>query len=78
MPYVVVYQLDGRPLEVKRKLVEGITDVVSRTLQIPPSEVAICIAELPRENWAHGGVLACDRMRAPGKEGGGIDMDGGG
>ncbi len=62
MPYVIVYQLDGRPTEVKRRLVEGITEVVSRVLEIPASEVAICLAEVSRENWAHGGVLACDRM----------------
>ncbi len=65
MPYVIVYQLDGRPKEVKRRLVEGITEVVSRELGIPPAEVAICIAEMPRENWAHGGVLACDRAATP-------------
>jgi 4-oxalocrotonate tautomerase len=67
MPYVVVYQLDGRPLEVKRRLVEGITEVVARTLAVPPAEVAICIAEVARENWAHGGVLAADRAAAEAK-----------
>jgi 4-oxalocrotonate tautomerase len=73
MPYVIVYQLDGRPIEVKRRLVKEVTEAVSRVLSVPPGEVAVCIAELARENWAHGGVLAADRAppAKPAGKGGG-------
>ena len=53
MPYVIVYQLDGRPTEVKRRLVEGITEVVSRVLEIPASDSTRRYLKTKKEKLGH-------------------------
>jgi len=59
MPVVTVEMWAGRTIEQKRRLVEGIT-LVMTNLGIPPEAVHIIIKDNPKHNWAIGGKLASE------------------
>ena len=59
MPVVIVEMWEGRTIEQKKKLVEGITSVMVN-LGIPPEAVDIIIKDNPKHNWAKGGKLASE------------------
>jgi len=61
MPWVFVEAYEGRTLEQKRKLVKAITEAVSECYQVAPEHVSVQLRDVSREDWASGGVLACDR-----------------
>ena len=63
MPVVTVEMWAGRSIEQKKKLVEGIT-LVMTNLGISPEAVHIIIKDNPKHNWATGGKLASEE--APG------------
>ncbi len=64
MPIVHVELFEGRSVDQKRELVQGITEVVARTCGVSPDGVHVLIEEKSRENWGRGSVLAVDRKRA--------------
>ena len=53
--------LAGRTLEQKQRVVKRVTDVLSEELEVRPEAVVITLIEVPRENYARGGVLKSDR-----------------
>ena len=57
MPTYHIKMLAGRTIEQKKKLVEEITRVTVEVLGGSPNSVDILITDVPRENWATGGVL---------------------
>ena len=59
MPVVTVEMWEGRTIEQKKQLVEGIT---SSFVQIgtPPEAVQVIIKDIPKHNWAIGGKLASE------------------
>ncbi len=59
MPVVTVEMWEGRTIEQKRKLVEGITSAMTN-IGIPPQAVHIIIKDNPKHNWASGGKLASE------------------
>jgi 4-oxalocrotonate tautomerase len=63
MPIVRINMFEGRNLEQKRELVEGITAVVSKVCGVAPEGVHVLIEEMTRENWGRGGILNSDRQR---------------
>ncbi len=60
MPLVRITLFNDTSLEAKRKIVEGITNVIVTTLNKKPEVVSIYIEETTKENVAKGGVLVCD------------------
>jgi len=62
MPVVAVWMYEGRTLDQKRELVQGITEVVSRVTGVSAQGVHVVIEEKKRENWAIGGKLWPDRQ----------------
>jgi 4-oxalocrotonate tautomerase len=60
MPVVTISMAVGRTKEQKRILVEEITHILTRTLQVPPEMVTILINELERENIGKSGHLTSD------------------
>ena len=60
MPTVTVLQ-GPRTVEMKRALVERITDAFVDTLGVPADAVQIWIQETPAENWGQGGALTADK-----------------
>ena len=59
MPVVTVEMWEGRTIEQKKQLVEGIT---SSFIQIgtSPEAVQVIIKDNPKHNWAIGGKLASE------------------
>jgi len=59
MPVVTVEMWEGRTIEQKKQLVEGIT---SSFVQIgtPAEAVQVIIKDNPKHNWAIGGKLASE------------------
>ncbi len=60
MPVVIVEMWEGRTVQQKRQLVEGITSVFSNT-GTPPEAVHIILKDNPKHNWATGGKLASEK-----------------
>jgi 4-oxalocrotonate tautomerase len=61
MPVVTVEMWEGRSVEQKRKLVRAITDAMVEHAEARPEALHVILYEVPRENWARGGVLGVDR-----------------
>lgn len=61
MPVVTVELFEGRTVEQKKKLAEGITRIVSEHADCPESAVIVMFRDLPKHNWAMGGELASNK-----------------
>ncbi len=61
MPLVQITMWSGVSEEAKRKIVTGITKVFEE-LGIPPHAVEIIIYEVPKTNWAVGGVRHSEKF----------------
>ena len=59
MPLVTVDMWEGRTIEQKKQLVEGITSAVTK-LGVPAEAVEVIIRDVPKHNWARGGKLATE------------------
>jgi 4-oxalocrotonate tautomerase len=60
MPIVNIQIAEGRTVEQKRALVEGVTKVVNETTGAPCENITILIEDVPLTNVAKAGVLFCD------------------
>jgi 4-oxalocrotonate tautomerase len=61
MPVVIVEMWEGRTIEQKKQLVEGITSVIVK-MGVPSEAVQIIIKDNPKHNWASGGKLASEEF----------------
>ncbi|MBA7678203.1 hypothetical protein ES703_86475 [subsurface metagenome] len=61
MPVVIVEMWEGRTIEQKKQLVEGITSVIVK-MGVPSKAVHIIIKDNPKHNWASGGKLASEEF----------------
>jgi 4-oxalocrotonate tautomerase len=61
MPAIRVDMFEGRSPEVKKQLVEAITQAVVDTLKCSPEAVDIILNEVSRGHWATGGRLWSER-----------------
>ena len=59
MPVVIVETWEGKTVEQKKQLVEGITTSFVK-IGVPPEAVHIIIKDNPKHNWASGGKLASE------------------
>ena len=59
MPVVTVEMWEGRTVEQKKQLVEGITDTFTR-IGVPKEALHIIIQDIPKHNWGHAGRLASE------------------
>ena len=59
MPVVTVEWWEGRNVEQKKRLAEGITSVMV-DMGIPAESVHIIIKDNPKHNWAKGGKLVSE------------------
>ncbi|MEU0094916.1 4-oxalocrotonate tautomerase family protein [Kribbella sp. NPDC006257] len=60
MPIVTVLQGPRTP-ELKRVLIQGITDVFVDNYGLPADSVQVWIQETPTDSWGVGGVPAADK-----------------
>jgi 4-oxalocrotonate tautomerase len=59
MPVVIVEMWEGRTIEQKKQLAEGITSSFEK-IGVPKEVVQIIIKDIPKHNWATGGKLASE------------------
>ncbi|MFC2062381.1 2-hydroxymuconate tautomerase [Chloroflexota bacterium] len=59
MPVVIVEMWEGRTVEQKKKLAEGITSAFTQ-VGVPAEALHIIIKDNPKHNWASGGKLASE------------------
>ena len=55
MPIVRIEMLEGRPPELKERLLGSVTEAVAGTLDIPAERVRVLLYELSPRHWAVGG-----------------------
>ena len=59
MPVVIVEMWEGRPIEHKKKLVQGIT-AAFEGIGIRPEVLHIILKDNPKHNWASSGKLVSE------------------
>ena len=62
MPVVQVSVWAGISDEKKKKIVEGITEVIEE-IGVPREAITIIIYEVPKTDWASGGQLYSERFQ---------------
>jgi 4-oxalocrotonate tautomerase len=61
MPVVQVFVWSGITKENKKKMIEGMTNVLEE-LGIPRDAITIIIYEVPKSDWASGGQLHSEKF----------------
>ena len=59
MPVVIVEMWEGRTVEHKKKLVEGITAAFEK-IGVSPEVLHIILKDNPKHNWANSGKLVSE------------------
>ena len=59
MPVVTVEMWEGRTIEQKRELVEGISSAFVK-IGVPAENLHIILKDNPKHNWGHKGKLASE------------------
>jgi 4-oxalocrotonate tautomerase len=62
MPTIKVEMLEGRTPEQKTALVKALTQAVVESLGSKPESVDVLLYDIPRQNWATGGVQWSERQ----------------
>ena len=60
MPVVIVEMWDGRTIDQKKQLVEGITAAFQK-IGVPADALNIILRDIPKHNWGTGGKLASEK-----------------
>ncbi len=61
MPIVTIYGNDGISVDDKRKMVEEVTDSVSKAYGLPKEAITILVEALPKDSIGVGGTLLSDK-----------------
>jgi 4-oxalocrotonate tautomerase len=56
MPLVQVSLIEGRPADLKARLIAELTDAVVRVLGAPAESVRVILYDVPTTQWGVGGV----------------------
>ena len=64
MPMIKIEMFEGRTPHEKRALVAAVTEACVRTIGSPPESVHVLLVDVPKSNWATGGVLWSERNPA--------------
>jgi 4-oxalocrotonate tautomerase len=62
MPTIKVELLEGRTPEQKTALVKALTQAVVDSLGSKPESVDVLLFDIPRQNWATGGIQWSERQ----------------
>ena len=60
MPVVQISRWAGRSDEQKKKIIEGVTNVLCDVLGIKPENVTVIIYEIEKKNWGKSGKPASE------------------
>ncbi|WP_270179969.1 2-hydroxymuconate tautomerase family protein [Alkalihalobacillus sp. CinArs1] len=64
MPITHIHILQGRSIEVKRKLVREVSQAISKNLDIDINKVRVILQEIPEENWSVGGLSKAEERKS--------------
>lgn len=62
MPTIRVELLEGRTAEQKTALVKALTQAAVDSLGLKPESVDVVLFDIPRHNWATGGVQWSEKL----------------
>ncbi len=65
MPHVHVTWVEGRTLEMKRKIAERITTVLIEDGRAKRENIHVSFHDVPATNYAEAGILVADQKRTP-------------
>jgi 4-oxalocrotonate tautomerase len=60
MPVVHVEMWSGRTYSQKQELARAITEAMVKITNTTPEATIVVFSDVPKENWAQGGVLASE------------------
>jgi len=63
VPVVNIKMVEGRTVEQKRALVEGVTKAVNEAVGAPYENIMVLIEDVPLTNVAKAGVLFSDQKK---------------
>lgn len=63
MPLAHVYLLEGRSEEVKRAVIDKVTQALHEAVGAPKENVRVVIQDIPKTNWGIAGRTAKDLGR---------------
>ncbi|WP_029920985.1 2-hydroxymuconate tautomerase [Nevskia soli] len=63
MPLAHVYLLEGRSEEVKRAVIDKVTQALHEAVGAPKENVRVVIQDIPKTNWGIAGKTAKDLGR---------------
>ncbi|WP_369855736.1 4-oxalocrotonate tautomerase family protein [Candidatus Thalassolituus haligoni] len=63
MPIATIQMIEGRSEEVKREIIEKVTQTLAEASNSPVEAIRIIIQEVPSTNWGKAGVMAKDEGR---------------
>ena len=61
MPVVMVDWVSGRTKDQKANVAKAITEAMSEIGNASPDRIYVVFRDVPKEDWATGGVLMADR-----------------
>jgi 4-oxalocrotonate tautomerase len=62
MPTIRVELIEGRTPEQKKQLAQAITEACGKTLGSKPESVDVLFFDIPRHDWATGGVPWSEKL----------------
>ena len=65
MPIVTVYWFPERTHEMRQKVAEGITEVISNATKAPKDIIRVLFVDIPTSHWAKGGTMVSDYKEPP-------------
>ena len=60
MPVIHVEMWPGRTYAQKQELAKAITEAVVKIANTTPEATIVIFSDVPKENWAQGGVLSSE------------------
>lgn len=63
MPEIVVYAVEGRSAEQKKKLLAKVTEAVAESFEVDKDRVVVSIVETKATEKSRGGILYSERNK---------------
>ena len=63
MPLAHIYLLEGRSEEIKREVIDKVTQALHEAVGAPKENVRVVIQDIPKTNWGIAGKTAKDLGR---------------
>lgn len=63
MPIIHVHLMEGRSEDLKRRLIEELTQVAIDVINAPRESIRVLLIEIPTDSWGIGGKTARDLGR---------------